>query len=215
MTRVPYEKGALFLLALERKFGRERFDRFLRGYFDRFAFQSITTAQAVDYLKQHLSPKIDFESWIEDPGLSADAPVTTSEAFAKVELAATPWAVRGRLPAAKLWSSHEWIHFLRALPPALSHAQMEELDGAFHFTQSGNNEVLQQWLLMSIRNTYSPADQRLREFLMSVGRRKYIKPLYEELAKTPEGRDRALQIYEKARSGYHPISQATVDLLLS
>jgi len=46
---------------------------------------------------------------------------------------------------------------------------------------------------------------------VSVGRRKYLKPLYEVLVKTPDGRARAAAIYKKARPGYHPIAAATVD----
>jgi hypothetical protein len=34
------------------------------------------------------------------------------------------------------------------------------------------------------------------------------------LGKTPEGKQRAAKIYAKARSAYHPISQAAVDELL-
>ena len=49
---IPYEKGALFLRHLEETFGRARFDQFLKGYFNHFAFQSITTEQFVAYLKQ-------------------------------------------------------------------------------------------------------------------------------------------------------------------
>jgi hypothetical protein len=44
-----------------------------------------------------------------------------------------------------------------------------------------------------------------------VGRRKYLKPLYEELVKTPDGKTRAQAIYRKARPGYHPIAVSTVD----
>ena len=44
-TLVPYEKGALLLRTIEKAVGRERFDAFLRGYFDHFAFRSITTAR--------------------------------------------------------------------------------------------------------------------------------------------------------------------------
>ena len=47
---VPYEKGRLFLNFLDAKFGRERFDAFLRGYFDHFAFKSITTEEFNQYL---------------------------------------------------------------------------------------------------------------------------------------------------------------------
>ena len=46
-TNVPYEKGRLFLTYLDAKFGRDRFDAFLRAYFDHFALQSITTEQFV------------------------------------------------------------------------------------------------------------------------------------------------------------------------
>ncbi|MDQ3374954.1 MAG: leukotriene A4 hydrolase C-terminal domain-containing protein, partial [Acidobacteriota bacterium] len=55
---------------------------------------------------------------------------------------------------------------------------------------------------------------RLEEFLTTIGRRKFVKPLFEELAKTPEGKKRAVAIYAKARPGYHPITAASVDTIL-
>jgi hypothetical protein len=91
---------------------------------------------------------------------------------------------------------------------------MTELDRAFKLTARGNSEIAFQWLLMSIRNDYTPADARLEEFLTTIGRRKFVRPLFEELAKTPEGRKRAAFIYAKARPGYHPITQASVDTIL-
>ena len=54
MTAVPYEKGAAFLHRLEQVYGRRRFDAFLAGYFDAYAFSSITTADFLRYLDQHL-----------------------------------------------------------------------------------------------------------------------------------------------------------------
>jgi len=76
-TRLPYEKGSLFLRSLEELFGRPRFDEFLRGYFDHFAFQSITTADFVEYLKEHLLSRdgakaaaVPLETWIA-PGRRA------------------------------------------------------------------------------------------------------------------------------------------------
>src|ERR1700691_5211675 len=53
-TSVPYEKGALFLRQIEQTFGRQKFDIYLKDYFDHFAFQSITTAQSLDYMRGHL-----------------------------------------------------------------------------------------------------------------------------------------------------------------
>ena len=85
---------------------------------------------------------------------------------------------------------------------------------AIQLTRSGNSEIAFQWLLMSIRNRYEPGYPRLEEFLMTIGRRKFIKPLYEELAKTPEGLERAVAIYRRARPTYHPIAVTSIDAVL-
>jgi leukotriene A-4 hydrolase/aminopeptidase len=236
-TDIPYEKGALFLRHLEETFGRARFDRFLKSYFNHFAFQSITTDQFRAYLKQNLldtnpalASKVPVEEWINQPGLPASAPKPTSSAFAKVEEQAKRW-LDGKISAAQIpaatWTTQEWLHFLRyvqdryaGVPPAgkagasPASTGMAELDSAFHLTRSGNSEIAFQWLLMSIRNRYESAYQRLEEFLMTIGRRKFIKPLYEELAKTPEGKERAMAIYRRARPTYHPIAVASIDEVL-
>ncbi|MEP7339981.1 MAG: M1 family metallopeptidase [Acidobacteriota bacterium] len=224
-TELPYEKGALFLRHLEETFGRERFDQFLKAYFDHFAFQSITTADFRAYLQKNLldtnpqlAAKVPVDEWIEKAGLPASAPKPQSDAFAKVEEQAKAW-LDGRIPAAQLptkqWTTQEWLHFLKFLPPSLSEKQMKELDDAFGLTKSGNAEIAHVWLLAAIRNKYTPAYPRLEEYLTSIGRQKLIKPLYEELMKTPEGKQRAQAIFAKARAGYHPIAQASVGKIVN
>jgi aminopeptidase N len=223
-TRLPYEKGALFLRSLEELFGRARFDEFLRRYFDHFAFQSIVTQDFVAYLRANLldgdrarAASVPLEEWIERPGLPAAAPRPVSEALGRVVRAAEEWR-DGRPEAANTefprWSTHERLQFLRRLPSPLPAERCSELDGAFRLTTSENCEIAFQWLLMAIRSGYRPADDRLERFLVSIGRRKFIKPLYEELVKTEAGRARAREIYAKARPGYHPISVDTVDRIV-
>src|SRR6185369_15412739 len=125
-TDVPYEKGALFLRHLEQTFGRPRFDRFLRSYFDHFAFQSITTDQFLDYLKSNLlnkypslAARVPVDEWINRPGIPASAPSPTSSAFTKVEAQAKRW-MSGEVKASAIdtgkWTTQEWLHFLRSLP---------------------------------------------------------------------------------------------------
>jgi hypothetical protein len=91
---------------------------------------------------------------------------------------------------------------------------MADLDAAFKLTESGNSEILSAWLMLAIPNRYEPAYPALERFLTSMGRRKFLKPLYEELAKTPEGTEMALRIYKTARAGYHSVSRNTVDEIL-
>jgi aminopeptidase N len=223
-TNVPYEKGALFLRHLEETFGRERFDQFLKSYFDHFAFQSITTADFRAYLQKNLldidpvlAVKVPVDEWITRPGLPANAPQPKSDAFAKVEEQAKGW-LEGKTTASRLqtagWTTQEWLHFLRFLPPQMSRVRLEELDRAFHLTKTGNAEIAHAWLLLAIRNQYEAAYPWLEEYLTGIGRQKLIKPLYEELVKTPEGRQRAARIYRQARPGYHPIAAAAIDKIV-
>jgi leukotriene-A4 hydrolase len=200
-TSVPYEKGALFLRQVEQTFGRQRFDGWLRSYFDQFAFRSITTAQSLDYMREHLfagtpqlAARIPLEEWVFEPGLPPCAPAPVFEPGGKIDE----------------WTTHEWLHFLRGLPFQLESAHMQELDLTYQLTGSGNDEILHQWLLMAIRNRYEPAYPRLEQFLIEVGRRKFVKPLYEAMDPI-----QAAAIYEKARPGYHPITQATIDTIIA
>jgi leukotriene-A4 hydrolase len=214
-TQIPYEKGALFLRQIEAAFGRARFDVYLRKYFDHFAFQSITTAQSLAYLQAHLfAPQsqpegIDVNQWVYQPGLPASAAAPVSEAFQSVDCALLDWLGDEEIDT-KEWSAQEWLHFLRGLPRELSAARMQRLDSSWHLTESGNAEILGQWLLMTIRNRYETAYPRLEEFLLTVGRRKYVKPLYEAM-----DLKRAIAIYDRARPLYHPIAQASIDALIA
>lgn len=223
-TELPYEKGSLLLKHLELTVGRAEFDRFLNSYFQHFAFHSITSQDFLNYLDMNLAKrfpevktKVPLEEWIYQPGVPASAPELTSDAFAKVEGEAKAWS-SGQKKAAQLatsgWTTQEWLHFLKALPQKFDQSHMKELDAQFRFTDSGNIEITDQWLLMAIRNQYDTAYPKLETVLMTVGRRKIVKPLYEELAKTEEGKRRALAIYAKARAQYHPILSKEVDQML-
>ena len=224
ITKIPYEKGALFLLQLEKVFGRARFDQFLREYFDHFAFQSITTADFVDYLKQNLfrqhpalAELIPINEWLYEPGIPASASLPSSQIFEVIESEARAWLKR-RKSAAELrvssWTVQEWLRFLNYLPHDLSANKLAELDEQFQFTSSKNSEIVHQWMLMTIRADYRPAVERLEEFLISVGRERLIKPLYEELVKSEKGKIWARGVYQKARCGYNPIVVKKLDQVL-
>lgn len=223
MTQVPYEKGSLFLRTLEQTFGRARLDAFLRAYFEEHAFRSITTRDFVDFVRNRLfrqdpaaARSIDLDAWLERPGLPAALAEPKSGRLAAIDQMAQSWLagtiVTGQLGAGD-WSTQEWLRFLQALPEKLAHDRLTDLDHAFGLTARGNSEIAHQWLLMSIRSGYSPADSRLVTYLTSIGRRKLVLPLYRALLMTPEGRARAEAIYARARPGYHPITADSIDRL--
>jgi aminopeptidase N len=208
-TLVPYQKGALLLRTIEREAGRARFDAFLRSYFDHFAFQSITTQDFLDYLNRQLPTSVPLSEWIYRPGIPASTAEPHSDAFTRVEEQAARWR-QGQAIETSRWSTQEWLHFLRTL----ENPDLARLDREFHFSQTGNAEILCQWLQLSIRAHYEPAFPLLEKFLCSVGRRKFLKPLYGELLKTPEGTALARGIYQRARPGYHFIARHTLDAMV-
>jgi aminopeptidase N len=223
VSDIAYEKGYFFLRLLENTVGREKWDAFVKNYFQTHAFQSMDTERFLDYLQKELftgNPeqftKLNIQEWVYSPGLPANIPQAKSERFAGVEEAATRW--QQGTPASQLstkdWSSHEWLHFIRQLPTSLTTAQMAGLDKAFGFTQSGNSEILAAWLLRAVQTNYTPAYPAMEKFLVNVGRRKFLTPLYQALLKTEKGKGRAKAIYAKARPNYHFVATNTLDTML-
>jgi len=134
VTRIPYEKGALFLSTLEQLYGREVFDAFLLDYFNRRAFQSITTADFLEDLHVNLlaknpeaAKKINLVEWLEKPGIPADYAKPSAPALVEIDKGAKAW-LAGKIGADELkadrWSTQEWVHFLQGLPTSLKADKM-------------------------------------------------------------------------------------------
>jgi leukotriene-A4 hydrolase len=213
-------KGSWFLSWLEERFSREVFDPFLRGYFDRFAFRSITTDDFVEHLRAHLvepHPGVvtdaELSAWLDEPGIPSFARRAVSERFQAVDSARTRWLTTGELPAgAEEWTTQEWLRFLDAAPDVLSPLLLQQLDRAFGLTGTANGEIARRWYQVVAASSYEAAYAELAEFLTNVGRMKLVLPVYQALA----GTDRAFaaEVFAKARPGYHPITTAAVQKIL-
>lgn len=221
-TDIAYEKGAAFLQTVEAVVGRERLDAFLRGYFDHFAFRPMSSERMLAYMKLKLlseeeETRIGVQAWVFEPGIPSNIAPVKSEAFTAVEQQVNSW--RGRQAASALqtlkWSTHEWLHFLRALPDTIAADRLADLDNTFKLSTSGNSEILFAWFRKAIANRYEPAFPALEKFLTTQGRRKFVAPLYADLAKTGWGRKMAMDIYRRARPTYHSLSVGTIDKTLN
>ncbi|MCB9831366.1 MAG: M1 family metallopeptidase [Planctomycetes bacterium] len=219
-TGVPYDKGAAFLRRLEQAVGRERFDRFLRGWFDGHAFRSVSTADFVEYLERELpeaADAVDLALWIEGPGLPEDAPIPVSRAFETIDRKAADFvagSIEAGAIAAGAWTTQEWLRFISSLGDRLPRERMVALDRAFGLNARRNSEISCAWLELAVRSHYEAAWPRLEEFLCEQGRRKFLKPLYKALAEDPELIALGRRIYARARPGYHAISTGTIDEII-
>jgi aminopeptidase N len=218
---IVYDKGAVFLRTLERTVGRERWDAYLRSYFDRHAFQPMTSARFLTDLRANLvgadaelERKLMLDEWVYQPGLPANAARPDAKAFAPVDTALQAFT-RGAKAAAvpySGWTTAERLRFLNGLPRTLPQSRLAELDRALNLTQSGNSETLFAWLQLALANRYEPAVPAAERFLMSMGRRKFVAPLFATLMGQGDwGRPIAQRIYTAARPGYHAVTTGTVD----
>lgn len=223
LSDIPYEKGSLLLRLIEETVGRPKFDAFLKAYFNRHAFKSITTEGFLADLHQELSDKdstlekkVEIRNWVYGPGIPGNAPRADTARFAAVNRqreAFLAGSTAGSLQTGN-WTTHEWLHFLRKMPQPLTPNQMAQLDAAFHFTTSGNSEIADLWYERAIRSGYKPAYGPMEQFLSKVGRQKFLAPLYTALMESSQEAE-AKRLFDRYRQNYHPLAQKRISEIVS
>ncbi|MES2775548.1 MAG: M1 family metallopeptidase [Bacteroidota bacterium] len=222
-SNIAYEKGAAFLRTIEEAVGREKMDAFLKKYFESHAFSSNNTEKFLVYLNKEListdatfADKIKAEDWIYKPGIPSNIPAAVSKEFNTIDTLINAFDKTRNATglSQQVKSSNAKQYFISHMSDSLDAATMAVLDKEFSFTNSGNAEVQTAWYTLAIRHAYKAANAQIEKFLMNVGRRKFLKPLYGEMKKTAEGKAWAKQVYAKARANYHPVSYGTIDEML-
>ena len=222
-SAVAYTKGALFLHTIERIIGRAAIDRYLRSYFDRHAFQPMTTAQFLEDFRAHvvradaaLEAQLLLDEWAYQPGLPANAQEPQPQGFVEVARAVAAFnAGAAPDPAWGGWTTFQRQRFLQTLPRELPAARLAALEAAYGLNEVGNSEVLFDWLSLALRNGFEPSAASARRFLTSMGRNKFVQPLFRTMTEQGAwGQALARDIYAAARPTYHPIVQRNIDRLV-
>ena len=225
LSDVAYDKGSWFLRTLEQRFGRATFDNYLKGYFNHFAFQSITTEQMLDYMKPNLIEKYpgkmswtEVQNWVYGTGIPKDAPLPDSPHFDTIDQERSAF-LAGQMPADKLgakdWNTQEWMYFLDRLPNVTPLAKIQQLDAAWHLTGTPNAEIGMRWYSHAIAAGDKAVWPAAAEHMIRIGRLYLTVPLYKALVGTPDGLAYAEQVYAKAKAGYHPLTQQVVEDLIA
>jgi aminopeptidase N len=215
-SAVPYEKGYLFLKSLEAAAGKERFDALLTAWLGAHRFGAATTDDFVVLVEEKapgLLAEVDAKAWIDGPGLPPRHYEPQSKRLAAVRTLAQAGAVPGA-EEAKTWTPAEWQLYLEAMPKPSSEEVCRALDTTYGLTASKNLEIAVSWLVLACESGYSPVLPRVKEVLGSIGRMKYLKPLYRALARREETRALAKELFAEYRGTYHPIAQQVVGGML-
>ena len=218
-SEVPYEKGARLVALFEKTMGREAFDAFIADYIARFRFTSITTEEFLAFLRERvpgLSEKVGAMDWIYQPGLPANSPVFTSARLESLESLAAGWT-SGRRPSSEeagTWTPDEVLVYLQRLPRPLGPEDCAWLDRTFSLTGQGNYEILVEWLTIAASSDYEPVFDRVRKVLTTVGRMKYVRPLYKALGGHPRTRALAKETFARASHAYHALTRRVAETVI-
>ena len=219
---IAYEKGAAFLRTVEAAVGRPAFDAWLKGWFDRHAFRPVTSAMFLADIRQHLvkgdkklEGKLMLDRWVYQAGVPPNMVRPPVGTFAEQDKAARAFAGGSPAPEAwARWTTDERLRFLNRLPAKLAKPRLDALESAFRLNETRNMEVRFAWLDLAVGNRYDPAIPSLQQFLGAQGRGKFVRPLFETLAKDATwGLPIARRIYPAARPLYHPMVTRDLDKL--
>ena len=222
VTDIAYEKGRFFLRSIEAVVGRKAWDEFLNGYFSKHAFGTMNTQKFIAYLQAELLSKneawkqaVNADEWIYKIGLPANCPKIESKELKRVSAAAEAYGKSRSVSDidTKGYTTHHWLHLLRNLKN-LTLQDMAALDKAFKLTGTGNSEIACDWYRLAAETGYETAYPEMRKFLCSVGRRKFLLPIYKTLLKTEKGRVFAADIFKQAEPGYHSVASGTIKTLI-
>ncbi len=223
-TEAIYDKGTVFLRTVENIIGRDTFDPWLKSWFDRHAFQPATSEMFLADLRENLvkgdaalDERLMLDEWVYGTGLPANALRPDPAAFADVDRAVASYTATDALPfeAWGGWTAAERLRFMEEVPQQRSTPQLAALDRALGLSRTGNNEIRFLWLELALRNRYQPAVSAAEQFLGTVGRNKFVSPLYQVLHDQGEwGAAIARPLYQRTRPGYHSMTRGNVDEIL-
>jgi len=222
LTDIAYEKGAAFLRTIEAIVGRDKFDAWLKGWFDRHRFQPVTSAMFLADIRQNLvkgdkalENKLMLGRWVYQPGIPPNIARPPAGTFVEQDKASAAFAVGSQAPQAWAnWTTDERLRFLNRLPRRLPKGRLDAIQSSFGLNGTSNSEIRFAWLDLAVGNRYDPAVPSIEQFLTSQGRGKFVGPLIRALAKDKQwGLPIARRIYPKARPLYHPLVTRGLDKL--
>ncbi|RYP47007.1 hypothetical protein DL768_006867 [Monosporascus sp. mg162] len=215
-STVPYEKGFHFLYYLERLVGREHFDKFIPHYFNTWARKSLDSYEFkrtfLDFFEAYgnaeIKEKIATIPWEErfyKPGLPPKPDFNTAYVDKCLDLA-EKWRQEDYKPDVKdieSFTANQMVVFLQTIqsfPTPLSAERSHLLGATYNISSSKNVEVKSAYYIVSLNAGDREEIPGIVELISSVGRMKFVRPLYRKLNEVD--RDLAVKTFEKSKDFY-------------
>ncbi|XP_014361962.2 leukotriene A-4 hydrolase isoform X2 [Papilio machaon] len=201
-SRVPYEKGSLFLRYLEDLVGGpEVFDEFLRSYLNYYQRRSLETKEFKEYLLDYFSgnnklSNVDWDAWFFHNGMPPVIPNYDTSMTKAVTALATKITESGNISPddIKGFTPHQLINLLQELVErnAMTVEKLHALNDAYKISDSKNSEIQYRWMRLCVRSKDSTKLEDVFNFLNHQGRMKFVRPIYRDLYAWEEVRQKAI-----------------------
>jgi leukotriene-A4 hydrolase len=185
---IPYFKASLIFHAAEHHAGRNALDRWLKTFFRRHRWQSLTTAAVQREFT--LLPAAQLDQWLEQPGLPSIPRVSYESAWT----AALENLRAGRTDSLDNWHSEEVELLLGDLESDPGRLQPAPLHASLARFQ--NRDLRAAWLQVAIAAAYLPAQPEIEKFSSTASRRE-LERLFTALVNLPAWRPLAGKILEE------------------
>ncbi|KAI0472921.1 peptidase family M1-domain-containing protein [Xylariaceae sp. FL0804] len=223
-SSVPYEKGFHFLYYLDKLVGREHFDKFIPHYFKTWARKSLDSFEFKKtfldffdaYGNQEIKQKIAQIPWEErfyKPGLPPKPAFDTSRVDSCLALA-DKWKQKDYQPSPKdlePFTANQVLVFLQTVQdfsPGLSTERSHLMGTTYNLSSSKNVELKSAYYMIALEAGDRQELPGVVDLLSSVGRMKFVRPLFRKLNKLD--RDLAVKTFQENKDFYPSTTKGQV-----
>ena len=233
-STVPYEKGCSFLYALEKAMGGSKaMETLLQKWYAAHKYACTDLAHfreyATNYAAQEcgindLDSSIDWKMWYHTPGMPSPQHVSFPNKYTNViDLLVENWVtephrtaeaqdISNFTPLQKAQFLEKLLTVAQQTPGLFSTEALTAMDTVYGFVNSGNYEIKFAWLMFSLQCKYEPSIIASLGMLRSVGRMKFVRPLFRTLRDfSTNTKAQAINFFQEHGGIYHPICKKMVE----
>lgn len=229
-SKIPYEKGSLFLRFLETKVGgKEMMCKWLNNYFTTFRQKSVAVIEMKDHfinffksnnlVSESVLDSIDWDTWLNGSGFPPFDPNTLLDTSLTLQCydLANIWKEKDgegakesdlHIPAKQTMF---FLDILLTTATPMKHETLNRLDSIYSLSKSKNVEILFRWIMLNLKSKQTQIFPTASEFLSHHGRGLYVKPLYKTLHEVDL--TTAREIYLQNKHFYHSVIRNAFDPL--
>lgn len=219
-SSVPYEKGSLFLRYIENIVGGpEKFEPFLRKYFETYKYKSLTTDEFVSFFKSEFSETkdiedIDWNTWLYAPGMPPTIPTYNQNYAFECDKFIKNVIDNFNISEENISSltSEQKIYILQKLLEVnpLPIEKLEKLEELLQLNNVENSELKFRWLRISLKSHWSKKIEPALKWVTDIGRMKFIRPIYKDLYGWELSREEAIENFQENRKKMMHVAAYTI-----